>query len=236
LSFKFTLFFISTITSFRFIPQTTGIGIFNPNISFLSGTAAYSGLSHINYCPCSFKINLSVYGRNIFIKEEFMSKSEENLKEAFAGESQANRKYLAFAAKADQEGFAQAAKLFRAAAEAETVHAHAHLRALKGIKSTKENLQAAVAGETHEFKSMYPAMIETAKAEGNKEAERTFHFANEVEKIHAGLYQQMLDNPDGAKESYSYYVCPVCGYTAEKEAPETCPVCGAKGKIFKKVD
>lgn len=165
-----------------------------------------------------------------------MSKSEDNLKEAFAGESQANRKYLAFANKADQEGFAQAARLFRAAAEAETVHAHAHLRALKGIKSTKENLQEAVAGETHEFKSMYPAMIETAKAEGNKEAERTFHFANEVEKIHAGLYQQMLDNLDGAKEPYSYYVCPVCGYTSEKEAPETCPVCGAKGKMFKKVD
>jgi rubrerythrin len=165
-----------------------------------------------------------------------MSKSEDNLKEAFAGESQANRKYLAFAAKADQEGFSQAAKLFRAAAEAETVHAHAHLRALKGIKSTKENLQEAVAGETHEFKSMYPAMIEAAKAEGNKDAERTFHFANEVEKIHAGLYQQMLDNLDSAKESYSYYVCPVCGFTAEKEAPETCPVCGAKGKMFKKVD
>ena len=128
-----------------------------------------------------------------------MSKSEDNLKEAFAGESQANRKYLAFAAKADQEGFAQAARLFRAAAEAETVHAHAHLRALKGIKSTKENLQEAVAGETHEFKSMYPGMIETAKAEGNKEAERTFNFANEVEKIHARLYQQMLDNLEGAK-------------------------------------
>ena len=165
-----------------------------------------------------------------------MSKSEENLKEAFAGESQANRKYLAFAVKADQEGFPQAARLFRAAAEAETVHAHAHLRALKGIKSTKENLQEAVAGETHEFKSMYPAMIETAKAEGNKEAERTFQFANEVEKIHAGLYQQMLNNMEGAKESYGYYVCPVCGFTAEKEAPETCPVCGAKGKMFKKVD
>jgi rubrerythrin len=165
-----------------------------------------------------------------------MSKSEENLKEAFAGESQANRKYLAFAAKADQEGFSQAARLFRAAAEAETVHAHAHLRALKGIKSTKENLQEAVAGETHEFKSMYPAMIEAAKAESNKEAERTFHFANEVEKIHAGLYQQMLDNLNSAKESYSYYVCPVCGFTVEKEAPETCPVCGAKGKMFKKVD
>jgi len=165
-----------------------------------------------------------------------MSKSEDNLKEAFAGESQANRKYLAFAAKADQEGFNQAARLFRAAAEAETVHAHAHLRALKGIKSTRDNLQEAVAGETHEFKSMYPAMIETAKAEGNKEAERTFHFANEVEKIHAGLYQEMLNNLDNAKESYSYYVCPVCGYTAEKEPPETCPVCGAKGKMFKKVD
>jgi rubrerythrin len=165
-----------------------------------------------------------------------MSKSEENLKEAFAGESQANRKYLAFAAKADQEGFAQAARLFRAAAEAETVHAHAHLRALKGIRSTKENLMEAVAGETHEFKSMYPAMIEAAKAEGNKEAERTFHFANEVEKIHAKLYQQMLDGLESAKESYSYYVCPFCGYTAEKEAPETCPVCGAKGKMFKKVD
>ncbi|HOU51386.1 MAG TPA: rubrerythrin family protein [Smithella sp.] len=165
-----------------------------------------------------------------------MSKSEENLKEAFAGESQANRKYLAFAAKADQEGFEQAAKLFRAAAEAETVHAHAHLRALKGIKSTKENLQEAVAGETHEFKSMYPGMIETAKAEGNKEAERTFHFANEVEKIHAALYQKMLDALESAKEYYSYYVCPVCGYTVEKEAPETCPVCGAKGKMFKKID
>ncbi|HON58146.1 MAG TPA: rubrerythrin family protein [Smithella sp.] len=165
-----------------------------------------------------------------------MTKTEEALKEAFAGESQANRKYLAFAAKADQEGFPQAAKLFRAAAEAETVHAHAHLRALKGIRSTKENLQEAVAGETHEFKSMYPAMIETAKAEGHKEAERSFHFANEVEKIHAALYQRMLDNLDSARETYSYYVCPICGYTAEKEAPENCPICGAKGKMFKKVD
>ncbi|HQP06316.1 MAG TPA: rubrerythrin family protein [Smithellaceae bacterium] len=165
-----------------------------------------------------------------------MSKTEDALKEAFAGESQANRKYLAFAAKADQEGFAQAARLFRAAAEAETIHAHAHLKALKGIRSTKENLQEAVAGETHEFKIMYPAMIEAAKAEGHKEAERSFVFANEVEKIHAGLYQRMLDNLDGAKDAYSYYICPVCGYTAEKEAPETCPVCGAKGKMFKKVD
>jgi rubrerythrin len=166
-----------------------------------------------------------------------MSKTEDALHEAFAGESQANRKYLAFAAKADAEGFAQAARLFRAAAEAETVHAHAHLRALKGIRSTQENLMEAVAGETHEFKSMYPAMIEAAKTEGHKEAERSFHFANEVEKIHAGLYQRMLNALETAgKESYSYHICPVCGYTAEKEAPETCPVCGAKGKMFKKVD
>lgn len=165
-----------------------------------------------------------------------MSKTEDALKEAFAGESQANRKYLAFAAKADQEGYPQAARLFRAAAEAETIHAHNHLRVLKGIRSTRENIQEAVDGETHEFNSMYPAMIESAKVEGNKEAERSFHFANEVEKVHARLYEQMLVDMAGAKELYAYWVCPVCGYTAEGEAPELCPVCGAKGKVFRKVE
>jgi len=165
-----------------------------------------------------------------------MIKAKDALKEAFAGESQANRKYLAFAAKADQEGFPQAARLFRAAAEAETVHAHAHLRVMKGIRSTKENLQEAIDGETHEFKSMYPEMIAAAKAEGNKEAERSFSFANDVEKIHAGLYQEMLAGLEKKQELYSYYVCPVCGYTSEKEPPETCPVCGAKGKVFKKIE
>ena len=164
-----------------------------------------------------------------------MAKTEDYLKEAFAGESQANRKYLAFAIKADQEGFPQAARLFRAAAEAETVHAHAHLRVLKGIRSTKENLQEAIAGETHEFRKMYPEMIEAAKAEGEKAAERSFAYANDVEKIHAGLYQKMLDNLGSSQESYSYYVCPVCGFTAEKEAPGVCPVCGTKGELFKKV-
>jgi rubrerythrin len=163
-----------------------------------------------------------------------MSRSEDFLKEAFAGESQANRKYLAFAARADHEGFPQIARLFRAAAEAETVHAHNHLRALKGIRSTKENLQEAIAGETHEFKEMYPEMIETARKEGEKVAERTFTFANEVEKIHAALYQKLLDNLGGKQENYDYYICPVCGFTAEKEAPELCPVCGAKGELFKK--
>ncbi len=164
-----------------------------------------------------------------------MSKSEEYLKEAFAGESQANRKYLAFAEKASKEGFPQAARLFRAAAEAETVHAHNHLRALKMILSTKENLQVAVNGETHEFKSMYPEMIAAAELEGNKEARQTFFWANEVEKMHARLYQNMMDNMERAIEN-PYYVCPVCGCTVEKEAPETCPVCGAKGKMFKKVE
>jgi len=165
-----------------------------------------------------------------------MPKTEANLKEAFAGESQANRKYLAYAAKADQEGFPQAARLFRAAAEAETVHAHNHLRALKVIGGTKENLKDAVSGETHEFKNMYPGMIAAAKAEGQKDAERSFSYANEVEKIHAQLYQKLLDGLGGTQENYPYYVCPVCGYTAEKNAPDTCPVCGTKGSMFKKID
>lgn len=165
-----------------------------------------------------------------------MPKTDQFLKEAFAGESQANRKYLAFAAKADQEGYPQVARLFRAAAEAETIHAHNHLRALKGIRSTRENLQEAIAGETHEFKNMYPEMIEAAKQEGNKEAERTFYYAKEVEKIHAQLYQNLLNNLAKTQENFPYYVCPVCGYTAEKEPPASCPVCGAQGEKFKKLD
>jgi rubrerythrin len=164
-----------------------------------------------------------------------MSKTEQNLKEAFAGESQANRKYLAFAKKADQEGYPRIAKLFRAAAEAETVHAHAHLKALGGIQSTAENLKEAVAGETYEFKSMYPEMIETARSEGQKNAERSFVYANEVEKVHAELYQKALDNMD-APDTVDYYVCSVCGYTCEDEPPDSCPVCQSKAKAFSKVD
>lgn len=160
--------------------------------------------------------------------------SQENLKEAFAGESQANRKYLAFAKKAEQEGHVQVAKLFRAAAEAETVHAHNHLRALKGIKPTKENLQEAISGETHEFKTMYPGMIEKAKVEKNNEALQTFHYANEVEKVHAALYTKALENL-GRNEALDYYVCPVCGNTVEKAPPEKCPICGAPGKNFVKM-
>ena len=165
-----------------------------------------------------------------------MPKTEGFLKEAFAGESQANRKYLAFAAKADQEGFPQVARLFRAAAEAETVHAHNHLRALNGIRGTKENLLEAIAGETHEFKKMYPEMIESAKAEGQKVAERSFSFANAVEKVHAQLYQSLLDGLGKPQENYVYYICPVCGNTVGKQAPETCPICGTKGAMLKKME
>jgi rubrerythrin len=166
-----------------------------------------------------------------------MATAEENLKEAFAGESQANRKYLAYAEKADKDGYPQAARLFRAAAAAETVHAHNHLRAMKGIGDTPDNLKDAVAGETHEFKTMYPSMLEEAKQEGNGAAERSFQYALEVEKVHGRLYQEMLDNLETAgKGTYPYFVCPVCGHTVAKEAPDVCPICGAKGSMFKRVE
>src|SRR4030066_1934487 len=164
-----------------------------------------------------------------------MSKTEKNLQDAFAGESQANRKYLAFAKKAEQEGYKQVAKLFRAAAEAETVHAHNHLRTLGGIKSTKENLEEAISGESYEFQKMYPQMIEDAKAEDKKGAERSFSYANEVEKVHADLYKKALENL-GSNPDIDYYVCQVCGYTAEGEAPDQCPVCKSKKQMFRKVD
>jgi rubrerythrin len=167
---------------------------------------------------------------------EKMSETKDNLLEAFAGESQANRKYLAFAQKADREGLTKIAMLFRAAAEAETVHAHAHLRAIDGVGDTENNLKEAIAGETHEFESMYPKMIETAISEEKKAAERSFRFANEVEKIHAKLYQKALDSIDNPQDVACYYVCSVCGNTVENEAPESCPICGAKSQAFAKVE
>ncbi len=160
-----------------------------------------------------------------------MITTQENLQEAFAGESQANRKYLAFAKQAERDGYHQAARLFRAAAAAETVHAHAHLRAMKGIGSTLDNLKEALAGETHEYKNMYPDMIKLAEQEGHKAATRSFTYANEVEQTHAKLYQMALDNLENMAEC-NYYVCSVCGHTHEKEAPEKCPVCGANSNAF----
>ena len=163
------------------------------------------------------------------------SKTENNLLEAFAGESQANRKYLAFADKADAEGQKQVAKLFRAAAAAETIHAHAHLRAVGGVKSTAENLQEAIAGETHEFTSMYPQMIEEATSEGQDVALRSFTLANTVEKVHAELYQKAADNL-GSNQDVDYYICKVCGNTIEGEPHGPCSVCQAGPVAFFKVD
>lgn len=158
----------------------------------------------------------------------------DNLKAAFAGESQANRKYLAFAKKAETEGYPQIAKLFRAAAEAETVHAHAHLRVMGGIKSTAENLQAAIEGEGFEFKEMYPAYLSEAEKEGNKAAANSFKYALEVEKVHYGLYSQALEALRAGKDlpAVPIFVCDVCGYTVSGEAPDKCPVCGAKKERF----
>ncbi len=164
-----------------------------------------------------------------------MSKTDDNLMAAFAGESQANRKYLAFAKQADKEGYTQAGKIFRAAAAAETIHAHAHLNAANQVGNTVDNLKAAISGETYEFENMYPGMIEAAKADGNKKAENSFVFANEVEKVHAKLYQKALDNLDNLTET-DIHVCSVCGYTVEGGAPDTCPVCKANSSAFFNVE
>ncbi|MHC5036399.1 MAG: rubrerythrin family protein [Planctomycetota bacterium] len=163
------------------------------------------------------------------------SKTENDLREAFAGESQANRKYLAFAEKAEKEGLPQVAKLFRAAAAAETIHAHAHLRALGGIGSTEANLREALGGETHEFKSMYPGMVEGAKAGGFQAAERSFALAMAVEKVHAALYEKALET-QGKLEPVDYYVCKVCGNTVEGPPEGPCAICGAPKSAFFKVE
>lgn len=165
-----------------------------------------------------------------------MSRTIENLKDAFAGESQANRRYLAFAEKAEKEGLMQAAKLFRAAAEAETIHALNHLRITEEIKSTIENLDAAVSGETFEFKEMYPKYLSIAKQEEKNQAAWSFDVANKVEQVHAGLFSKAVEALRNNKEltKIDYYVCSVCGNTVEGMAPEKCPICGApKTKFFK---
>jgi rubrerythrin len=165
-----------------------------------------------------------------------MSKITDGLKEAFAGESQANRKYLAFAKKAEEEGHAYAAKLFRAAAHAETVHAMNHWRALGGVQSTTENLQAAIEGESYEVTSMYPPFIAAAEEEGDKKALNSFKWAWEVEKVHEGFFRQALAGLGQAVEDGEFYVCPVCGHTHYgKSAPEKCPVCGAPGSKYEVV-
>ena len=165
-----------------------------------------------------------------------MSKTLDDLKAAFAGESQANRTYLAFAKQADKEGHVQVARLFRAAAAAETVHAHNHLNAMAGVATTKENLQAAISGESHEVLEMYPAMIQHAETEGHKKGLNSFKWAWEVEKTHEAMYRNAQANLGQAGETFDYYVCQVCGHTHEKGAPEKCPVCGAPASRFDRVN
>lgn len=158
----------------------------------------------------------------------------ENLNAAFAGESQANRKYLAFAKKAEKDGMPNIARLFRAAANAETIHAHAHLRVLDGVKDTGANLQAAIDGEGYEFKSMYPDFIKEAEAEGQKLAVTSFKYAMAVEQLHYDLYSKALEAFKQGKDldAAKIFVCDVCGCTVLGEAPDKCPVCGAGRQRF----
>jgi rubrerythrin len=165
-----------------------------------------------------------------------MSGTNENLKEAFAGESQANRKYLAFARKAEADGLPNIARLFRTAAEAETIHAHGHLEAMGGVGSTADNLKAAIGGETYEFTEMYPAMLKQAK-EDKHPARRMFSYAVEAEAVHAKLYQKALEAARQGKDlaETKFYLCPVCGYIELGSPPDTCPICGALADEFVQV-
>lgn len=163
-----------------------------------------------------------------------MEKTLNGLSEAFAGESMANRKYLAFAEQAEKEGYPAAAKLFRTIAEAETIHAIAHFKAMGGVKSTAENLKAALKGETYEFTEMYPAFIKDAEEEGQKNAHRSFSLANEAEKVHGELYKKAMASLEKGKDSV-FFLCPICGYVEEENAPDTCPICKAKKEVFKTV-
>ena len=157
---------------------------------------------------------------------------------AFAGESQANRKYLAYGKHANDEGYAQIGKLFRAVAAAETIHAHSHFRIVGGVKSVTENIKDAMDGEHYEFTTMYPEFLEEAKKEGNKRAERSFRYANEVEKVHHVLYNKALEAAEAGNDlpETQMFVCKVCGYTVEGEAPDVCPICGARHEKFFEVE
>jgi rubrerythrin len=162
-----------------------------------------------------------------------MSKTITNLKEAFAGESQASQKYLAFAKKAEKEGFHNVATLFRTAAQAERIHAEGHLGAMDGIGSTAQNLAVAFEGETYEYTTMYPPMLKQAEAEGHK-AKRMFDYAPKAEAVHARLYKLALEAVRKGQDlaEAKIYLCPVCGHIEFGTPPETCPICKAKGSSY----
>jgi rubrerythrin len=160
----------------------------------------------------------------------------DDLKEAFAGESQANQKYRAFAAQAERDGFPNIARLFRTTAEAERIHAEGHLKSLDGVGSTADNLKTAIDGETHEFTEMYPPMLQRATALGHK-AKRMFGYAVQAEAVHAKLYAVALEAVRQGKDlaEATFYLCPVCGHIEFGEPPETCPICGAKASRYVQV-
>ena len=165
-----------------------------------------------------------------------MPTTNENLATAFAGESQANRKYLAFARQAEKEGLPQIARLFRAAAEAETIHALAHFANAGHVGTTLQNLEKAVAGETYEFQEMYPPMAKQAEAEGHK-SRHMLKYALEAEQVHARLFAQALEAMKAGKDlsKMDVYLCPVCGDVEFGEPPEKCPICGAPASKYQKV-
>ena len=165
-------------------------------------------------------------------------KTEKNLQEAFAGESQANRRYLFFAEKAEKEGHNQIARLFRAAAEAETVHARNHFQAMDGVGKTKENVMAGAVGEHYEFTRMYPSFIADAEAENNQRAQVSFEYANQVEQIHYGYFEKALKALEAGQKlkDETYFVCQVCGNTVAGSAPDKCSICGSASQAFRRVD
>jgi rubrerythrin len=165
-----------------------------------------------------------------------MGSTDENLKTAFAGESQANRKYTAFAKRAERDGFANVARLFRAASEAEAIHAAGHLGAMGGVGTTAENLQAAIDGETYEYTTMYPPMLQQAEADKHK-AGRMFGLAMKAEQVHAGVYKKALEAVRQGKDlaETNIYLCPVCGYIAFGSVPDSCPICQTLGSKFARI-
>ena len=167
-----------------------------------------------------------------------MGKTEDNLKEAYAGESQASTRYIAFADRAERDGYPQVAKLFRALSLSETIHARNHLETMDGVKSTEENLKESIAGERMEHVHMYANFIEQANQEGNKRAALTFKWARNTEMAHESMFRSVLDALKSGSElpAINYHVCQLCGFTVEDEAPEKCPICGSVKLIFMEVD
>jgi rubrerythrin len=171
-----------------------------------------------------------------YSEKSYLMSTKENLKAGFAGESQANRKYSSFSEKAAEEGFPTVAKLFRAASEAEAIHAKRHL-SVYGVPSTLDNLKASVEGETEEFESMYPGFIKESQAEGNADATRSFTFAMKAEEVHAGLYKKAVESVQAGKDLTvaKVLLCPTCGNVALDQAPGACPICGVPGSKWKEI-